>query len=114
MSSFSPEKTLNFEELPIETQNDFLLQFEGDYEFAPQEYCFKLKRISYQQLTEELDVIFGCNLIDEVESDYIVELANDILKNGLKNPPIGSEGIHRILAHHYLKIDMMRFEVFHI
>lgn len=113
MLSFSPENNYSFKELPVETQNDFLLQFEEDPEFILEDYFFVLKQISYQQLTEELDEIFGCNLIDEIESDYVIELAADILQNGLKNPPIGSEGIHRTMAHHFLNKDMLRFEAFH-
>jgi hypothetical protein len=41
-----------------------------------------------------------------LEDDYIIDLANNIKKYGLKNPPIGSEGIHRTLAHILLQIDM--------
>jgi hypothetical protein len=107
------DQIFSFKELPNESKKDFLLQFENDFEFEFEEYSFKLKLIPYQQLTKELDDIFGCNLIDELEDDYVVELANDILLNGLINPPIGSEGIHRTLAHHYLNKDMLRFEIIH-
>jgi len=51
------------------------------------------------------------NLIDELESDYVINLAEDIVANGLHYPPICSEGIHRSLAHIYLKRDLLRFEL---
>jgi hypothetical protein len=104
-------RTFSFEELPKNAKQEFLLQFEDDYEFRIECYSFKLKLISYNDLTGELDEIFGPNLIDYAEDDYVVALANDILVNGLQNPPIGSEGIHRTLAHHYLQKDMLRFEI---
>ena len=69
--------------------------------------------VTYEQLTEELDDVFGPNLIDYVTDDCILKLAADILKNGLQNPPIGNEGVHRKLVHHYLERDMLRFEIFH-
>ena len=101
----------SFKELPTEAQKDFLVQFENEFEFDPKEYTFSLEIISYQKLLEEFDLILGANLIDELENDYIIELAQDIKDNGLKNPPICSEGIHRSLAHLYLKKDMLRFEI---
>jgi len=110
--NFYPDKIFSFQDLPEITKADFLVQFDGDFEFTTEGYYFKLKLISYEKLAEELDEVFGPNLIDAVEDDYIVELANNILQNGLQNPPIGSEGIHRTLAHFYLKKDMLRFKIF--
>lgn len=112
MSSLSPNKIYLFKDLPVDAQNDFLVQFESDFDFSPQNYFFKLTLVSFEELTAELDEIFGPNLIDAVEDDYVIELANDILINGLKNPPIGSEGIHRALAYHYLGKDMFRFQFY--
>ncbi len=112
MSDLDLDRIYSFDELPKAAQEDFLVQFEDDFEFDPNEFRFQLKVVTYEQLTEELDDSFGPNLIDNIEEDYVQKLAADILKNGLKNPPIGSEGVHRKLAHHYLERDMLRFEFF--
>ena len=111
MLDFSLNKTFSFDELSKDVQNDFLLQLGNNFEFYLQEFSFKLRLVSYEELSEELDAFFGNNLIDEVEDNYILELANDIVLNGLKNPPIGSEGKHRTLAHHYLHKDMLRYDI---
>jgi len=113
MSDLDLDRIYSFEELPEAAQSDFLVQFEGDFEFDPSEFSFQLKIISYDQLSGELDDVFGQNLLDNVEDDYVLSLAEDISRNGLQNPPIGNEGVHRKLAHHYLERDMPRFEVFH-
>lgn len=107
------DRIYSFDELPESAQAEFLVQFEDDFEFDPDEFRFQMKIVTYEQLTEELDDAFGPNLIDQVEDDYIQKLAADILDNGLQNPPIGNEGVHRKLAHHYLGRDMPRFEIVH-
>ena len=111
MSDLDVDRLYRFDDLPKAAQEDLLLQFEDDFEFDPNEFCFRLKIIPYEQLTEELDEVFGPNLIDYVEDDYVQNLAQDILVNGLQNPPIASEGINRKLAHHYLGKEMPRFEI---
>jgi hypothetical protein len=103
-----------FEELPVQAQEDFLLLIEENKDLCPDECVFSLKKIPYEQLLEEFDLMIGPNLIDEVEGEYIKELAMDINCNGLINPPICSEGIHRSLAHLFLKKDMLRFELIYI
>lgn len=99
-----------YNELPAAVKTDFLIQFEEEQEFSPADYVFYLENIPYEQLLEEFDSILGQNLTDEIENDYILELAEDIKTNGLSNPPIGFEGIHRSLAHICLKKDLVRFE----
>ena len=113
MSDLDLDRIYSFDELPEAAQADFLVQFEDDFEFDPDEFRFQMKIVTYEQLTEELDDVFGPNLIDYVEDDSVQKLAADILKNGLQNPPIGNEGVHRKLAHHFLERDMLRFEFFH-
>ena len=103
-------RIFKYNELPVAVKADFLIQFEEEQEFNPSNYVFYLKKIPYQQLLEEFDSILGPNLPDEIENDYISELAEDIKTNGLINPPIGCEGIHRSLAHIYLRKDLVRFE----
>ncbi|MFN0138639.1 MAG: hypothetical protein ACKVQW_00955 [Pyrinomonadaceae bacterium] len=112
MSDLDLDRIYSFDELPKATQADLLVQFAADFEFDPNEFRLQLRIVSYAQLTEELDNVFGPNLLDFVEDDYVQSLADDILRNGLQNPPIGNEGLHRKLAHHYLERDMLRFEVF--
>ena len=112
-SDLDLDRIYSFDELPEAARADFLVQFEDDFEFDPKEFSFQLKIVSYEQLTEELDNVFGPNLLDYVEDDYVQYLAEDILRNGSQNPPIGSEGVHRKLAHHYLERDMLRFEILH-
>ncbi len=111
MSDLDLDRIYSFDKLPEAAQADFLVQFEDHFEFDPNAFRFQLKIISYEQLTEELDNVFGENLVDYVEDDYVHNLAQDILVNGLQNPPIASEGIHRKLAHHYLGKEMPRFEI---
>lgn len=103
-----------FNELTIQAQEDFLLLVDENNDLCPYDCVFSLKKIPYEQLLEEFDSMLGPNLIDEVESDYIKELARDIDSNGLINPPICSEGTHRSLAHLFLKKDMLRFELVYI
>lgn len=112
MSDLDLDRIYSFDELPEAAQADFLLQFEDDLDLDRDEFRFHLKIVTYEQLTEELDDVFGPNLIDYVEDDCTQKLATDILMNGLQNPPIGNEGVHRKLVHHYLGRDMLRFEVF--
>lgn len=114
MSDLDLDKIYGFDELPEAAQEDFLVQFEDDYEFDPNDFCFQLKIISYDQLTDELESAFGENLVDYVEDDYVYELAENIRRNGLRIPPIGNEGVHRKLAHYYLKKDILRFEFFRL
>lgn len=113
MSDLDLDRIYSFDELPEAARADFLEQFENDFEFDPEEFRFQMKIVTYEQLTEELDDVFGPNLIDYVEDDCVQKLAAAILKNGLQNPPIGNEGVHRKLAHHYLGQHMLRFEIFH-
>lgn len=110
MSDLDLDRFYSFAELPETAQADFLVQFEDDVEFDPDEFRFQMKIVTYEQLTEELDDVFGPNLIDYVEDDCVQKLAADILQNDLQNPPIGNEGVHRKLAHHYLGRHMLRFE----
>lgn len=111
MSDSDVDRSYRFDELPEETQADFCSQFEDVYDFEPSAFSFRLTIVKYEQLTEELDDMFGPNLLDYIEDDYVQELATDIYKNGLKNPPFGSEGVHRKLAYHLLERDMPRFEI---
>lgn len=103
-----------FNELPKQAKEDFLNFIENDIELCAEDCVFSLAKIPYEQLLEELDLVLGPNLIDELENDYIKELARDISENGLINQPICSEGIHRSLAHLILKRDMLRFELIQI
>lgn len=112
MSDSDLDRIYSFDELPESAQADFRAQFEDDFEFNADAFYFQLKIISYEHLTEELDSVFGPNLLDYVEDDYVLHLADDILKNGLQNPLVGNEGVHRKLAHHFLKRDVLRFEIF--
>ena len=104
-------KKYSFHELPLVVQNDYLIQMEDKIESDKNDYFYCLLKVSYQKLLEEFDNMFGPNLIDEIESNYVINLANDIVVHGLNYPPICSEGIHRSLAHLYLKRDMLRFEL---
>jgi hypothetical protein len=99
-----------FHELPLVVQNDYLIQFEDEIEFE-QSDCFFCVKIPYQKLLEEFDNMLGPNSIDELESVYVIKLAIDIELHGLHYPPICSEGIHKSLAHIYLKGDLLRFEL---
>jgi len=101
----------NFDELSTMVQDDFLIQFEDDLEFNKNDYLFCLRKISYKKLLEDYDIILGPNLVDEINDEYTTNLAMDIKTNGLKNPPIGSEGAHRCLAHLYLQEDLLWFEI---
>ncbi len=100
-----------FQELPNVVQYDFVKQFDDNTEYCPTDFLFSLKIISYETLMNELDDIFGPNLIDEIEDEYIIELAKDIQINGLKYPPIGTEGMHRKLAHLYLKRNITCYDI---
>jgi len=100
-----------FADLPSGTQSDFLIQYEDEINLRNTEFTFLLKQIDYDKLLEEFDEIFGPNLLDYLEEDYIKELACDIKQNGLVNPPIGLEGYHRCLAYLYLEEKMPYFEI---
>ncbi len=104
-------KKYSFHELPLVVQNDYLIQIENEIESDKHNNFFCLLKVSYQKLLEEFDNMFGPNLIDEMECDYVINLADDIVAHGLNYPPICSEGTHRSLAHLYLKRDMLRFEL---
>lgn len=75
MSDLDLDRIYSFDELPKISQADFRVQFEDDFEFDPNGFRFQLKIISYKQLTEELDNVFGPNLLDYVEDDYVQNLA---------------------------------------
>ena len=105
------EKKYSFHELPLVVQNDYLIQIEDEIESDQNDCFFYLVKVPYQKLLEEFDNMFGPNFIDELESDYVIKLAEDIEVYGLHYPPICSEGIHRSLAHLYLKRDLFRFEL---
>ena len=108
---FDPKEVLSFDELPEAVKAEFSVQYEDDFEFDPYSYRFRAVFVSYEQLTEELDNVYGVNLIDAVEDEYVLELAANIEKFGMRQLPIGSEGDHRKLAHHYLGRGMWRYQV---
>jgi hypothetical protein len=101
-----------FEALSKQVQEDFLLQFDPYYDnYDLHELRFCLETIPLNQLIEEMDALFEHNLLEEIESDFVQELSDDISKNGLINIPIGMEGIHRTLAFIHLKRPMPRYTI---
>ena len=110
-SDFDPKQILSFNELPEAVKEEFSVQNEDDFEFDPHSYRFRAVFASYEQITEELDEAYGPNLIDAVEDKNIRQLASNIKKFGMRQLPIGSDGNHRKLAHHYLGIGMWRYQV---
>ena len=111
MLDFDPKQILSFDELSEVVRVEFSVRYEADWEFDPYSYRFRAVFASYEQITEELDEAFGANLIDAVEDEYVLELAANIEKFGMRQLPIGSEGNHRKLAHHYLGRGMWRYQV---
>lgn len=100
-----------FEDLPDGTKADFLDQLGEEFEDKEFLFYFRLTTIPLQVLLEQYDELLGPNLSDYLEDDYVINLANDIKQNGLKNPPIGMEGNHRSLAFIVLEKDMPYFEI---
>jgi|GEM_PF-4314838 len=110
-SDFDPKQILSFDELPEAVKEEFSVHNEDDLQFDPYSCRFRAVFVSYEQLTEELDNVYGANLIDAVDDEYVLELAANIKKFGTRQLPIGSEGNHRKLAHHYLGRGMWRYQV---
>ncbi len=113
---FRDDMTIRFNGLPDAAKADVLKQLGdlNDY-FDMDDYIdvealeFQFVNLEYITLLAYLDEIFGSNLEDYINDEYILRLAEDIQTNGLRNPPVGGEGIHRMLAHAYLKRDMPYF-----
>ncbi|MCI0595280.1 MAG: hypothetical protein L0Z48_01925 [candidate division Zixibacteria bacterium] len=108
-------KIYRFDELHPQVQNDILVQFENCFDedsFAPEDCEYQLTMLSYGNILEILDNIFGPNLTEAIYFDeYVTQLAEDIDQNGLRFPPIGNEGIHRMLAFALLKKDMPYYKI---
>lgn len=107
-----------FDGLPEAAKADALKQLAGlNNHYDAEHYIgfetleFQLVNLEYTTLLAYLDDIFGPNLDDYIYDEYIVRLAKDIQMNGLKNPPVGDEGIHRMLAYAYLKRNMPYFKM---
>ena len=108
--------TIHFNELPEAVKEDVLNQLvDLNDHLNAEEYIgvealkFQFVHLEHATLLAYLDENFGANLEDYINDEYILHLAEDIQMNGLRNPPVGSEGIHRMLAHAYLKRDMPYF-----
>jgi hypothetical protein len=108
--------TICFNELPEAAKTNVLKQlvdlndhFDMEYYIDVEDLEFQFINLEHTTLLAYLDEIFGSNLEDYINDEYILRLAEDIQTNGLRNPPIGGEGIHRMLAHAYLKREMPYF-----
>ena len=103
-----------YDELPREVKKDVVTALITDEVFDetdpdPAELKYEIVIIPYDELMEWLDNVYGAELNDMLDDDYIIELSEDIKENGLKYPIIfgydnyRSEGHHRALAFALLK-----------
>lgn len=80
-------------DLPPQTRIDAKIQPE---DLKRAQYRFMI--LSQEDLMEMLKGSYGPTLAEVVEEPYVKKLEADIRRNGLKNPPVGGEGMHRLLA----------------
>lgn len=70
-------------------------------------YCFKF--LNKKEILEKYPEVYH---IGGRDSDYVnYRLIPSIKKNGLKNPPVGSEGNHRAFAYIVMEKPMPYFEI---
>jgi len=104
-----------YNELPISVRDEIDICYgEGDdvEDFYPSEQKYKVVLYSYDKLMEWLDRVYGHSLGDEADTDEILQLADDIRKNGLNYPVIfGCEGHHRALAYYHLEKPIPSFQL---
>lgn len=94
-----------FDELPVQAQEDFQLQLD---ENDDREYLFLFTGVWPEEYLEDT---FGDSLEEAVDEPYVRQLAKDIKNNGLKSPPVGTEGNHRALAYYKLGEIMPYFKI---
>lgn len=113
--NFIINKIYNFDELPIDIQKDIELQFDEYSELKPIDYKYVAKILKPIEIEEYIFNNFGeYNIQDILEEPYMVNLINDINKNGLDYPIVGIEGNHRALALYHLNKDIPYLEMVEI
>jgi hypothetical protein len=96
---FIEGKPYRFKQLPLQTQNDAAAHFElevGEQLEAQARYRFVV--LSQEDLMEMLEGSYGPTLKRAMNDPYVKILEADIRRHGLRNPPVGGEGMHRLLA----------------
>ncbi len=113
--NFIINKIYSFDELPIDIQKDIELQFDEFSELKPIDYKYVAKILKPIEIEEYLFNSFGeYNIQDVLEEPYMINLINDINKNGLDYPIVGIEGNHRSLALYHLNKDIPYLEMVEI
>lgn len=107
---FAVGRVYGFEELPEQAQADFAAQLEDNYDSGVDDYRFRFVLVDNVQDYFNLHEKHGENLDDDMEDEYIGELVESIEREGLRSPPIGNEGNHRILAFAKMGVPMPYFE----
>jgi hypothetical protein len=96
-------KSYEFDELPKQTKQDIDVQFEDNYDEAPDDYLYKYILVSPEENEEYLFSIFGeWDIEDAKEDPYMKKLIRNIKKRGLDYPAVGTEGNHRALAYYIM------------
>lgn len=97
---FTPGQTYTWDDLPEEVRDDVVKQVQSwSEEDVPEEGPrFRFEFIPQEELMASLDEHHGPRLTEYIEEPHVLKLAKDIGKKGLKSPPVGDEGQHRLLA----------------
>lgn len=86
-----------FKQLPKEAAHDAEVQL-SNAGVKPSDMLYKLRIIGRDDLEVALEKEFGPDLPEMIEGDRVKKLVRSIEKSGLKSPPIGREGFHRMMA----------------
>lgn len=94
-------RSYTFSELPKQAKEDAASNVSDEDDIPPGERVYRLKLEDPEVLADWMVEVHGGTWSDVermLNSRSVIDLAEDIDRNGLISPPVGSEGFHRVLA----------------
>ena len=117
-NNFVVGKCYKYDELHEDIQYDINIQFKifdedpenanDKFDGFPEDYTYCFKYLKPTEIKTTFPLI---NDILKSKTNYLQKIIDDIKKNGLNNPPVGSEGNHRATAFYLMNIEMPYLEI---
>lgn len=96
MKAWKEGKLYRFQDLTPQGRADARLHFDKESEAKKARYRFI--HLSQEDLVEMLEGSYGPTLNEALQDPRVKFLEEDIRREGLQNPTVGGEGMHRLLA----------------
>lgn len=117
-ADFVVGKCYEYDELNDEIKYDIDIQFkmfdeepdnaDDKFDGFPEDYMYCFKYLKPNEIKSHFPLVGD---ILKSKTGYFQTIIDDIKKNGLKNPPVGSEGNHRATAFMLMKKEMPYLEI---